>query len=241
VILPGRDRGFVASPAVTLRHGYPFGLVEVSRAITTDRPMWVVPAAGRIDLHGLLRGLRGRIPARAGRRSATRLLSDTADVQGLRPLRSGDSPRWVHWRTTARVGRLMVREFDRQAGHGVLAVADPTVDPEPTLAFLASLVREWANRSEGRLGIRLLTAGGWRWSAVRFRADGDAVMRALAEWPDVRSGTWHEGDPRQSAFEHAGILVIGTAAFNAGPGQAVIRVDPAARTACYRPPEVCGG
>jgi uncharacterized protein (DUF58 family) len=241
VALPGRARGMFAAPTLTLRHSYPFGLAEVSRTVASNRPMWVVPAMGRLDLHGLLRGLRGRIPARAGRRSATRLLSESADVQGLRPLRTGDSPRWIHWRTTARIGRFMVREFDRQAGHGVLAVADPTLTTEPTLEFLASLIREWGHRSQGRLGIRLRTAEGWRWTAVRRRADGDALMRALAEWPAVRSGEWHDGDPRQSAFEQAGILLVGSATFSPDPGQPIVRVDPTVRSAYYRPPEVCGG
>jgi uncharacterized protein (DUF58 family) len=32
------------------------------------------------------------------------------EIRGLRPWRDGDSPRAIHWKTTARVGRWMVRE-----------------------------------------------------------------------------------------------------------------------------------
>src|SRR5262249_35916154 len=36
------------------------------------------------------------------------------EYHGLRDYRSGDSPRWVHWRTSARRGELMVKEFEQQ-------------------------------------------------------------------------------------------------------------------------------
>ncbi len=41
-----------------------------------------------------------------------RALQESCSVRGLRPYRSGDSPRWIHWKSTARGGRLIIKEFD---------------------------------------------------------------------------------------------------------------------------------
>jgi uncharacterized protein (DUF58 family) len=49
----------------------------------------------------------GSEEARGRARLATR---GGGDVRGLRPWRDGDSPRAIHWKTTARVGAWMVRE-----------------------------------------------------------------------------------------------------------------------------------
>lgn len=37
---------------------------------------------------------------------------ESCSVKGLRPYRVGDSPRWIHWKSTARSGRLIMKEFD---------------------------------------------------------------------------------------------------------------------------------
>ena len=34
------------------------------------------------------------------------------DFHGLRTFQPADSPRWIHWRTSARRGELMVKEFE---------------------------------------------------------------------------------------------------------------------------------
>ena len=35
------------------------------------------------------------------------------DFFGLREWQTGDSPKWIHWRTTARIGQLAVRQFEQ--------------------------------------------------------------------------------------------------------------------------------
>ena len=45
------------------------------------------------------------------------------EYHGLRDYRSGDSPRWIHWRTSARRGELMVKEFEHQNEQD-LAISD---------------------------------------------------------------------------------------------------------------------
>lgn len=47
------------------------------------------------------------------------------DYYGIRPWQSGDSMRWVHWRTTAKMGRPMVRQFERRRNRDVALLLDP--------------------------------------------------------------------------------------------------------------------
>jgi hypothetical protein len=47
------------------------------------------------------------------------------EYHGLREYRPGDSPRWIHWRTTARVGKPMVKEFEQQNDQDIAILVDP--------------------------------------------------------------------------------------------------------------------
>jgi uncharacterized protein (DUF58 family) len=47
------------------------------------------------------------------------------DYHGLRDYRPGDSPRWIHWRTTARLGQPMVKEFEQQNDQDLALLLDP--------------------------------------------------------------------------------------------------------------------
>ena len=47
------------------------------------------------------------------------------EYHGLRGYRSGDSPRWIHWRTSARRGELMVKEFEHQNEQDLAILIDP--------------------------------------------------------------------------------------------------------------------
>jgi uncharacterized protein (DUF58 family) len=59
--------------------------------------------------------------------------SGTADGEffGLREWQSGDNPRWIHWRTTARIGELAVRQFEQHRRFDMCVMIDG-FDPAPT-------------------------------------------------------------------------------------------------------------
>jgi len=48
-------------------------------------------------------------------RERNRASQASCAVRGLRDYRMGDSPRWVHWPSTARTHRLMVKEFESES------------------------------------------------------------------------------------------------------------------------------
>lgn len=102
----------------------PLGLIGVRRVViaTVDAPVAVGPESWPEPVQAPGEAL-GADPA-AGR--ATEL------TRGVRPLVTGDGHRIVHWPATARVGRLMVREFDVPQPALTVVVLD--LGPHPSAA-----------------------------------------------------------------------------------------------------------
>src|SRR5690606_32634130 len=69
-------------------------------------------------------------------------------TKSVRPYRSGDAMRQIHWKTTARTGQLSVRESEGDApGQELVIVLDPASDAhaeafELSLEVTASLLKE---------------------------------------------------------------------------------------------------
>jgi uncharacterized protein (DUF58 family) len=240
-------RGVEHSVRITVRHSYPFGLVEARRVEQVAVESWIAPACGDVDLDRLLRGFRSRVTARGQRRLAVRHLSEGTDIHGLRPFRAGDSPRWIHWRTTARVGSPMVRELDRSAGTGLIVTADLTGDHvEAALALLASLVVAWSGHQDGRLLLVIKAKNGWQRFDLNHRRGATGVLRALAEWPDVASANscdWVPQDIQSGVLRLPIVAVKCSKAVMTPPGLLgqVVHVDPTDATDCYQPAEAAHG
>jgi uncharacterized protein (DUF58 family) len=84
------------------------------------------------------------------------------EYHGLRDYRSGDSPRWIHWRTSARRGELMVKEFEQENEQELAILIDPwlprnKVSPEfrdameMAISFAATVCLESCRRQGRRL------------------------------------------------------------------------------------------
>ncbi len=73
------------------------------------------------------RALDGRS---TGEHEDRRVLADQGELHSIREYRVGDSPRQVHWRSTAHAGTLMVRESERREDRAVRIVADLPPDHE---------------------------------------------------------------------------------------------------------------
>lgn len=121
---PGRQRGwtvrtycrrrgrFTLGP-VTLATGDPLGLWRFERHIPTTSTMVVYPAT--VDLPGFEPPV-GRLTGGDALHRRTHFV--TTNVSGVREYAPGDSFNRIHWASTARTGRLMVKQFE----------LDPTAD-----------------------------------------------------------------------------------------------------------------
>jgi uncharacterized protein (DUF58 family) len=95
----------VAGPALSVR-GDALGLVRRTVKWADPVELFVHPATVRLrpSAAGLVRDLEGEV--------TKAITNNDLAFHALRPYEPGDDRRYVHWRTTARTGRLMVRQFN---------------------------------------------------------------------------------------------------------------------------------
>jgi uncharacterized protein (DUF58 family) len=170
---------------------FPLGLVW-GQSLQTDRAEVIVaPRLGRLSsewlrlIEAALIGDQHRHPQRG---------VSEGDYYGLRPWQSGDSMRWIHWRTTAKMGRPIVRQFERQRNRDVALLLDPWLPCQPTerddgnlelaISLAATALADLTSRGHSRL--TLVLAG----SAPRcFSGPASAFFcqEMLAQLADLRS------------------------------------------------------
>jgi uncharacterized protein (DUF58 family) len=160
----------------------PFGIVEHRVTIPLAATMLVYPRIGQLSRRWF-QLQRQATESRRGKRhdrSAQQL-----EYHGLRDYRSGDSPRWIHWRTSARLNELMVKEFEQHNEEDVAILVDPWLPrtkalPEQreavelAISFAATLCLEIC-RHQGR---RLVL--GWTGPSSGVR-QGPASVKLLHE------------------------------------------------------------
>jgi uncharacterized protein (DUF58 family) len=146
---------------------YPLGLVHIIREVAPVGELLVLPELGHVDLEAFRRWLiRGGAGDAYSRKPSRRQAPGQGDVRGLRPYRPGDSPRDVHWKSTARRAQLVVREYDRTEPLDLLLVLDPWLPPDPTLQQQAEL--EWM--------LSLATTMGQAWGAADDPTDLTLIL-----------------------------------------------------------------
>lgn len=117
-VVPTRRRAVITVGPATLVRADPVGLLSRRAALTDTTELFVHPVTVPMSsmAAGILRDLEGH-------ETNTTVMSDLA-FHSLREYEPGDPIRNVHWRTTARTGRLMIRQFvDTRRSH-VLVLVD---------------------------------------------------------------------------------------------------------------------
>jgi uncharacterized protein (DUF58 family) len=172
--------------------GYPFGLARRRLAIVPAEEILVFPRIGRLH-RGRLQQRLLQMGATLGRslRQPRRHPTAQSEFHGLRAFRSGDSPRWIHWRTSARCGELMVREFEDRPTEDLVLVVDLACPPgaakaagqrlvEEALSLAATICLEWCRQQGDR--IVLAVAGAEPLVLQGFTSENQAIrmLGALA-------------------------------------------------------------
>ncbi len=174
-----------------------FPLRLVSRMITFDQPeeLIVLPRVGRLT-NRWAQVRRGGEPG--VRRVLQRHGPTEGDFYAMRDWRAGDSRRSIHWRTTARRGSLMVRQFEQPRSENLTLLVDLWRPEKPTTAdddavelavsFAATITADLCRRGGCELfaaiaGREIVSQGGGA-----SRALGRDVLGALA----VAEGNQHD-------------------------------------------------
>ncbi len=119
---PSPTRGRYEARPIELTTRAPFGFIERRVSLEAPGRLTVYPRVGQLTrrfrvLH------REATETRRGNRSDRAVQQE--EYHGLRDYRPGDSPRWIHWRTSARLGELMVKEFEVQRKQDMAILLDP--------------------------------------------------------------------------------------------------------------------
>jgi uncharacterized protein (DUF58 family) len=149
--LPRRGRHRFTGFRISTR--FPFGFIRKSRDISAPADVLVYPALVPVPETIIRAGL-----AEAGR-NQTPSRSRSGDFHGLREFRTGDDPRDVHWRTSARHGRFFVRECEEETGRTVLLVLESQRLPEGKDPAEASKAFEAAVSLTASVALALIKKG----------------------------------------------------------------------------------
>lgn len=182
---------------------FPLGLMRgilPSRSVET---FVVQPAIGRLlPLWSEIFDLR---TANARQRKA-RTVSDEGDFFGLRNYRPGDSPRSIHWRSSARRDELVVKQFQNEDSKELIVLIDlyrPNVRvPEKleqfakiedlAIEFVATLVHHIASSNFGVITLGIADANPVIANRIQTRSQCNGVLERLAIATYGQQGEFYE-------------------------------------------------
>lgn len=146
-------RGVYRLHRFTLSTTFPFGLFVKERDVIFPGTVVIWPRTDRPVRDARGQGPRAR---RLGAGQTSVLAGGRGEYRSLRPYQSGDDPRDVHWRSTARFSEPVVREYERDnADAWWLAVELRTGDTEAAeraIEIAATLAARALTRGE-RVGL----------------------------------------------------------------------------------------
>lgn len=156
---------------------FPFGFLRKNLGTDARQSVLVWPAqveyewTGGVSAHT---GTQGRRTARAGTGD---------DLLALRKYQLGDSHRLIHWKASARLGQMMVRQFAAESHDGYVLSLDASPDLWPRaeqFELVCSLAGTMAEDlfAVGRLRAVCLNGGPWR--ETRRLRDVEAWLDDLA-------------------------------------------------------------
>ena len=150
-------RGLHQFEEIVVESKAPFGLFRRRRRLTTSLSVLVYPQVFALEKIPLVEAIQGT----QTRPQKTRV---GQEIAGTRRYFPGDPPRHIHWRNTAREGRLMLKEFEDSQEDTLIIGFDSSVDSgdgrETVLEYSIKLAASVAGYIAGRGGgVRLVTGG----------------------------------------------------------------------------------
>jgi len=133
-----RRRGLYRFAKVAVTTTYPFGLVRRSVTLPAGREVLVYPQILPWEQLGI------HAPPDFGERESRRK-GPGISLYGIREQHPSEGSRWIHWKKTAQLERLMRREFEAEEKKHVCLIFDNAVeqpdDPQTREAFERTVVR----------------------------------------------------------------------------------------------------
>lgn len=205
------ERGLYSVDGFLIFTTFPFGFFRRGRKAEVRGQIVVFPALIEIERLFL------RLPhLRDGSQEAP-VKGPGSSVYNIRNYQSGDRARHVHWKSTAKLGRLMIKDFaleEDQPLHIVFSTALPDATErsrrqfEKAVSWIATLVHH--HHSTGKK--LSFTSGDFKISVKSSRRDYESLMRFLA---GVQPGQC-ASSPRLDCDERAVVFASGEGAAAGG-------------------------
>ncbi len=119
VSLPCRRRGVFSAGPVRVTTGDPFGLFRFSRSYGESHPLLVLPHPSELLYFW---APPAQLPGEGTVRRRTHYV--TPNAAAVREYQPGDSYNRIHWRSTARLNRLMVKTFEMDPSSDIWVLLD---------------------------------------------------------------------------------------------------------------------
>ena len=156
--LPTALRGVVVVGPLDVEVSDPLGLARLTPTIADTAEVIVVPRARLLDMPRLGQGVLGNELLAKARRLGP------GEFHGLREYATGDEPRSIHWKSSARSDSLMVKEHAAEGLHRCTIVFDAAPSAHRDAAAFERGVTAAASLAHSAvlagLTTRFVTAGG---------------------------------------------------------------------------------
>ena len=197
--------------------GVPFGLLQGKIRTRTYDDVLVFPRLGT-----LRRGWKRSVQYdhQGQHQNHQRKGRIEGNFYGLRDWQSGDSHRWIHWRSSAKRNELLVRQFEENRSHNLVLLVDLThpaatpVDPkhlELVTSFVATAVTDYCRRSAGQITVRVAGSPAVEIHGPSGRAILNDILEVLAEVSSAADLVPHEtfgALPHLKSTDH--LVIAGT-------------------------------
>jgi len=199
--VPTHRRAVLTLGPVTSVRSDPLGVLRREVAWTEPELLYVHPRVVALDSEttGILRDLEGM--------PTSDLADDDMSFHALREYAAGDDLRHVHWMSTARTQRLMIRQFEQTRRSHLLVVLSSDLDD-----YADDDAFELAVSTAGSIGLAALRGGK---DVTVLTHDGVLALRGARGLLDALSGL--EGRSRES-----GLTAPARAIAAAAPGASVV-------------------
>lgn len=178
---------YVLGPLLTFSR-FPLGLVERSRLFADSAEILVYPRIGRLSA-AFRRRWMGATELVARPQPHSGIFHD--EFHRLREFRTGDNPRDIHWRTSARRGELILREYQQNRDFNLAIVLDlwqpdfqkgkPSAFIERVLSFAATMIVEHGRSCrDAILSLSATGATSFTWQGQGTSSSLEALLDNLA-------------------------------------------------------------
>jgi len=248
-----RRRGHMRLRRIRLSSRFPLGLIAKCFVSNEAADVVVHPAVGHLRYH-LLAKTKSSASGSLGQYNQQ--TKGFEEFYGLREFQNFDNYHWIHWRSSAKYNRLMVKEMSEYNSNQITIMLDTRVeDPlsveqqdmlEEAISFAATMIDRATERC---LPVALAVSGG---EVKMFKRGRGAAHRwaLMTELAGVRMGTWEDQLPgidtlHPRTFADAHCWVIGVGIYKHGyetgrfrPNVTLVDVDTEAFHRMFSPPEL---